>query len=146
MSACLRAIGLGCALTLTAGASSAEPRWEVAPPVRLISDPCGGGSQGKQGASMEWIKAALIGRGHSLATVCAPFSQLDAAAWDAFEPDWLDLSSQSAARNITLLRLGRWSEDAESAALACYTALSADNYRGFSRYLAEGPADPCATP
>jgi|GEM_PF-4055097 len=146
MSACLRAIGLGCVLTLWAGVSSAEPRWEPAPPIRLIADPCGGGSQGQQGASMEWVKAALIARGHSAAAVCAPFSDMDAAAWAAFEPDWLDLSTQSTARTVTLLRRGGWSEDAESDAWACYATLSADNYRGFNRYLAEGPADPCSAP
>jgi hypothetical protein len=134
-------VGLGLIAT-----TQAPPQWEPASPDRLVTDPCDGVSVGREGLSNAWVKTTLLRLGHPRSSVCGRWSELDPAAYSAFEPDWTRLMAQSTARMVVTYGApdGRWTNGYEDAARACFAHLSADDYRAWRLYLAQGPAQPCA--
>jgi hypothetical protein len=129
-------------------AMQAPPQWEPASPDRLVTDPCDGVSVGREGLSVAWQKTALLRLGHPRSSVCGRWSQLDPAAYSAFEPDWMRLSAQTTARTVVMYGEpdGPWTARYEDAARACFAYLSADDYKAYRLYLAQGPAQPCPGP
>lgn len=136
-------VGLG----LTA-ATQAAPQWEPASPDQVVTDPCDGVSQGREGLSIPWVKAALLRLGHPRSSVCGRWSQLDPVAYRAFEPDWTRLMAQSTARTVVTYGASddRWNARYEDAARACFAHLAADDYKAYRLYLEQGPAQPCPAP
>ncbi len=133
------------ALGLMVQTPTTAPQWEPASPDQLVTDPCDPGVQGQEGRSNAWVKAVLLQEGHPASSVCGRWSQLDAVAWQALEPDWTRLMAQSTARTVVTYGApdDRWTGDRETAARACFAHLSADGYRAYRLYLEQGPAQPC---
>lgn len=95
--------------------------------------------QGEDGASLSWVRSALLERGHARDLVCGDFTDPASNAEIPAEAsaDWMDLWAQVMGRSMIMMGSvsrpldddGSWGKKSEEASRTLYLHLKADGYR-----------------
>jgi hypothetical protein len=129
-----------------------EDRWITASPDRMTGDPYAPGTEDREGASLAWMNAMLLERGHPKALVCGESEDFDPAVVSNAQADALDLGAQVAARGAVMIGAilgprvedGPWGSASEQVSRSMYLHLKADDYRGLrelSQSLGDQPSE-----